>query len=413
MRWNQLLLIIWIFALLSCATSRKATTYDFPKPVDTTDKAIDVQVKKTYSFPNSGLSADNLFDGARLNNFSQINDSLFQATISPENSPINASAWYAFRIKGQNQNSVYVKLHYTKAKHRYHPKISIDGMNWTKLDSTLVMYDQDSVDVTLKLNVTEKPLWVSAQELVTSSHVKAWCNDLESKNTSVTQYIIGKSKGGRDLHMLDITSGNSKKKPVIVLLSRQHPPEVTGFKAMQAFVDEIISGEQANSFLEKYRVLVFPLLNPDGVDMGHWRHNMGGIDLNRDWAYYHQPETRQVANHIVATTKKHKNKVLLGLDFHSTWYDVFYTLPSEEFTTNIPGFKDDWLAATESAIGNGYEVNEKPSGLGSPVTKGWFFTQFNAEGVTYEIGDSTPRDFIQQKGQLSAREMIRILLKDE
>ena len=42
-------------------------------------------------------------------------------------------------------------------------------------------------------------------------------------------------------------------------------------------------------------VIVYPLMNPDGVDEGHWRHNTGGIDLNRDWAHYNQPETRQVA----------------------------------------------------------------------------------------------------------------------
>ena len=36
--------------------------------------------------------------------------------------------------------------------------------------------------------------------------------------------------------------------------------------------------------MEKFRVLAFPLMNPDGVDLGHWRHNAGGIDLNRDWS---------------------------------------------------------------------------------------------------------------------------------
>ena len=61
--------------------------------------------------------------------------------------------------------------------------------------------------------------------------------------------------------------------------------------------------------------MVFPLMNPDGVDLGHWRHNAGGIDLNRDWALYRQPETRLVADFIVKEVKTQKSQLVLGLDF--------------------------------------------------------------------------------------------------
>lgn len=158
-------------------------------------------------------------------------------------------------------------------------------------------------------------------------------------------------------------------------------------------------------------MVVYPLLNPDGVDMGHWRHNAGGIDLNRDWAYYNQPETRQVADHLVNTVAQAKARVILGIDFHSTQKDVFYTLPDENSAeTVIPWFKKPWLAGIEANIDN-FKLNESPDPIGQPVTKGWFFTQFKAEGVTYEVGDENDRAFIDLKARVAADQMMKVLLE--
>ena len=44
---------------------------------------------------------------------------------------------------------------------------------------------------------------------------------------------------------------------------------------------------------------------------------------------------------IRKTCEKNKSKLILGLDFHSTWYDVFYTNKKREGTT-LPNFIEDW-----------------------------------------------------------------------
>ncbi|MEL6867928.1 MAG: M14 family zinc carboxypeptidase, partial [Bacteroidota bacterium] len=165
----------------------------------------------------------------------------------------------------------------------------------------------------------------------------------------------------------------------------------------------------ANDFRKKYRILFFPLINPDGVDLGHWRHNGGGIDLNRDWAYYRQPEVRQTADQIVSMVKKAKSKVILGLDFHSTYKDIYYS--NSLAPDQIHHFKDYWLQGIEEAlVAFDYQTKEAPSGLRAPVSKGWFYQQFKAEALTYEIGDSTPRDMIMLKGRISALEMMQLLI---
>ncbi|MEL7426455.1 MAG: hypothetical protein AAFN81_25915 [Bacteroidota bacterium] len=55
-------------------------------------------------------------------------------------------------------------------------------------------------------------------------------------------------------------------------------------------------------------------------------------------------------------------------------------------------------------------ANERPSYLGGPVSKNWIYTQFDAPEITYEIGDKTPRDFIRRKGQVSAQQMMQLLI---
>ncbi|HFA48833.1 MAG TPA: hypothetical protein ENJ95_07440 [Bacteroidetes bacterium] len=394
------------FLFIFGCRSYMARPYDFPRPVDTTDKAIKLQEKKIYALAEQGVYAGNLFDGARLNNFEHVGNNTFRATISPENEPINPSAYYAFKIWATDKKNINLELNYTQGYHRYAPKISRDGKTWELLDSNKVELAQDSASAFLSLDISADTLWLAAQEIHNSTHVRQWC-EAKAKQPGVHFSSIGKSKLGKGFLLLDINIGDARKKDIIVVLSRQHPPEVTGYLAMQAFVDEILADNiLSNNFRKKYRLLVFPLMNPDGVDLGHWRHNAGGVDLNRDWAYYHQPENRQVADFIVKTVRQNKSDLILGLDFHSTFYDVYYT--NNKAPEQIPNFKDYWITGIKNTIKE--EAAERPSNVGAPVSKAWFLTQFGAEGITYEIGDSTPRDFIKKKGKISAVEMMELLV---
>ena len=405
--WNSLLILL--IAISGCQEREKiykATIHKFPNPVDTRSK--DITYQKRQLFEEAGVFASNSFDGARLNDFEVVNDTLYRATISPENSPINHSPWYAFKIWSEEDKTVYVELTYSEHFHRYLPKLSSDGNTWSPLDSNRMNLAIDSVNMILKLDLNKDTLWVAAQEIVSHAKVGEWVDKL-ARNNFVTEGNAGNSPMGKDLYFLDITNGSNKDKPAIVLLSRQHPPEVTGFFCMQAFVETIVEEGISNGFLEKYRVLVYPLLNPDGVDLGHFRHNTGGVDLNRDWAEYNQPEIRQVADHIVSEVSANDNTVLLGLDFHSTWKDVYYTF-DETVQTNLPDFTDSWLEKIRVEL-NVEALNIDPSGIGSPVSKGWFYKQFEAESITYEIGDGTPREYINSKGIISARAMMEVLME--
>lgn len=391
--------------LSSCLVKPKP--YDFQTKVDTSTRPIAYQEKGTFQL-KSGIQASNEFDGARLNKIEQA-DTLIRVTIDPENTPINPSPYYAFKLWSDKTQSITLELNYTDSRHRYYPKLSTDGENWERIDSSRFWLAPDTVNAFLRLDLSTDTLWVAAQEIQNSTHVKEWCVEMATHPDVKFEPQVALSKEGRPIMYLEIGKGAIKKKDAIVIISRQHPPEVTGYLAMKAFVEAILEDSPlSNAFRQKYRILIFPLMNPDGVDLGHWRHSTAGIDLNRDWAFYRQPEIREVTTYIVRALKQNKNKAVLGLDFHSTYKDVFYTL-SDELESHIDGFKDFWIQGIDQALPD-YTPNDSPSGALSPTSKNWFYTQLNAEGVTYEIGDDTPRDFIKVKARLSAFEMMKLLI---
>ena len=398
---------IGLFLVLGCVSVKEVR---FEEPVDTTSKPITYQNKQTYSIEELGVYASNAFDGARLNGFEKLNDSTATVVVNPENEPINHSAYYAFKVWSDTEKSFYLNFkHPSPHKHRYIPKLERNGV-WHIMDSTNI-FKEDSL-VTVRVDLNTKPLTVAAQELQTYGDVKDWCTKLlNGKENMATLEYFGETPLGRALPIINIGVGDPKGKDVVVLLTRQHPPEVTGFYAYQHFLSTILDGSQlSTNFLKQYHVLAFPIMNPDGVDLGHWRHNTGGVDTNRDWAEYNQPEVEQTVKYIYKTLKKNGSKIVLGLDFHSTYEDVFYTNKIREGTT-LPNFINDWFAALEANIPN-YKVNEASGNSKKPVSKGWFLYGHNATGITYEIGDATPKERIKEIGEVTAKEMMKILIKE-
>lgn len=403
-RVNHLANLCLSLLLASCAITPKVS---FENYVDTRSKPIRFQEKKTYSFDSAGVYFSNEFNGARLNSVEQLNDSTYQIGIWPENAPINPSPFYAFKIWSDSQQSLTLQFDYPDGyKHRYIPKIKEDT-SWFAADS--ISFQQTDELSSLKLEVNTIPKLISAQELHSSDEVYDWVDELvKGKEDYIEFKEIGKTALDRPFKVIDISKGNTESKPVVVFITRQHPPEVTGYFAFQSFISTLLeSGQQSADFLDKYRVLAFPLMNPDGVDLGHWRHNSGGVDLNRDWSKYHQKEIKTTVDFISKTLKASNSKLVLGLDFHSTYYDVFYT-NEERAATHMPNFLEMWFSGLEANIPD-YEVNEKPSKSTQPVSKGWFLNKHKAVGVVFEIGDDTPRNRIRIVGKQAALSMMSIM----
>ena len=405
---KNIIYISSLILLLSCQTKKKVI---FETYIDTNNKSIEIQTKRTFEIKNLNIYASNQFDGARLNNFQKLNDSTVVAYITPENTPINNSAYYAFSIWSKVPRTIYLSFKYPPGySHRYRPKIKINN-KWSLIDTLKILNKKNNTLVKLELSAI--PQIIAAQKIESSKDVKKWYQEMIKKNSNILNYkTVGKTALGRDLPVLFSDNSKHDQKDIIVLLTRQHPPETTGYYAFQYFIGKILEDTQiSKKFLDKYQIIAFPIMNPDGVDLGHWRHNTNGIDLNRDWSYYNQPEIKHAVNFIEKKIKKNKSVVILGLDFHSTWYDIFYTNEERKETT-LPNFIDDWFKNIENKIAN-YKIKEASQNSKKPVSKGWFLNRFNATGITFEIGDNTSDKKIKELSEVAALEMMKILLLEK
>jgi murein tripeptide amidase MpaA len=417
---TRLIPILLVVFLCTCTASKQWEGQASITKVNTESRPI--QYQRTGSFAlGDNIYISNDFPGARMNGVLLTADTLVTVLITPENTPINESPWYAFKMWSENVRTVYVKLTYQEGvRHRYHPKLSRDGMAWSVLDEADYTTENTGISTegrdfpesaTMRLDIGPDTLWVAGQEIITAGHVNDWMQELE-RRAFISRSTIGQSLLGSDIDMLRI--GTATDTRMVVLLGRQHPPEVPGYLALQAFVETICSdSETARAFRDKFATYVIPMMNPDGAGLGHWRHSAAGIDLNRDWQDLNQPETGAVVDMVRERTEDTLNTIYLCVDFHSTYEDIFYTMdPQQE--TNMPGLVNALIDATGEGIDD-YVPNIRPRPADdAPVTSlVYFFTAHRAESLVYEIGDDTPRDFLRQKSELSARRMMEYMLEQQ
>ncbi len=384
------------------------------------------------------LRFDAGFEGGRINECRQVGVDTYSLGVSPENRPVNPSPWYAFRVMAETGRRISVWLHYGLHQHRYAPRISQDGENWQRLPEAQYRVALDGRALLLRLRVGPTPLYVSAQEIIDNADYVAWMTAI-SERASVQMVEIGRSHAGRPIVALTAepglgldfdnlatasqqmqaagnTSDTGSAEPAlprdwVLLTGRQHPPEIPGALAMRAFIERLVADDTlADKFRARFRLLMIPNLNPDGVARGHWRHNLGGVDLNRDWGPFSQPETAAVARLLSALFETGGQRLWLGLDFHATHRNVFYTQEDGE-PAFLPGFTADWLRALAARLPQ-YDAERAPSAnAGRPVFKHYISETYGIPAITYEVGDQTEREMIDRSATVAAEEMMRLLLE--
>ena len=366
-------------------------------------EAVEGHICQTQAFK---VDAD--FAAANMASCEVLDSSAIEILLQPENTPINASPWYAVRLTPAKAGNVRLVLQYEEHAHRYKPKISYDGTTWTVLPENRVDVKAAGYRVTLDLELDERPVFVSAQELFTNEAHDAWTR-AHAEKPFVTMSKIGSSIEGRPINMI-ATDAEIDAPRTVMLVGRQHPPEVTGALAMVSFTDEVLgNSELAQTFRKQYDLVIIPNLNPDGVEHGHWRHNMGGLDLNRDWGPFTQPET-QAAKTVIDQIEAPGLAVFL--DFHSTRKNVFYTQPVGNDGTEY-GFTAEWLKRARNKLPSYVFDRQGAHNVDLPTSKTYIFETFGVPAITYELGDETDRTEIAETARIFAQEMMTLLLEQD
>ncbi len=333
----------------------------------------------------------------------------FVVNIKPEDPPpINPSPWYAFRLTPKAAGKVTVAIMYDGAEHRYWPKLTHPGKSIRRLNKDEVK-SLGKKRVRLEMALEAEPIIISGQEIFTNNNYLNWEEKLAAQSR-VDYVTIGQSVEGRPIKLL--FGRAPEKAKTVVLVGRQHPPEITGALAMRTFVETVFAQtELATKFGENFNVAVVSNMNPDGVEHGHWRHNMNATDLNRDWGPFAQPETQSIKRFLDKIDGLGLKPVVF-LDFHSTRRNVFYTQTVEDESTSYD-FTGNWIANSHARLPN-YEVERAERHNSDLATsKNYINTRYDIPAITYELGDETERNLINLSAQTFAEEMMKLLLTHE
>jgi predicted deacylase len=327
--------------------------------------------------------------------------------INPElDDSINPSPWFAFR-KSEHSKSIKLALDYKNYHHRYHPKISIDKKSWNKIDEANILKKENGKIVVIDFLPSSQKNYVASQELITNFWYNKWYNELENSGR-VRREVIGFSVLKNPIPMFFVEKNINN--PYILILGRQHPPEVTGAFAMRGFINQLLNKNSlSDSFLKNYNILFVPLMNPDGVMNGYWRYNENKKDLNRDWGIFIQPETDAVNKKLTELKNK---KLALFIDFHSTFKNLFYISDIAE-ESPMKNFLEDWLLGSRKSLSEANYKYEIINSLNKDngVSKNYIYNKYKIPSVTYEVSDNEDRDVIQQSSSILAINLMELLLR--
>lgn len=412
-KYTFLILPFCIAFLLNCKSSEEFTgfSYDPPNVTDTQDKKVQPQHRRIIGAGNPTVWVSNIFEGARLNDFYSLDSNTYEVLIEPENAPINNSPWFAFKIWSDTTTTSRIRLNYNNGRHRYVPKISSSDSTYS-IDLDNAIYDSSSNSLTFKIELSKEPVIISAQTITNKDTYNNWISKI-SEHPFVQTNTIGTSKLGNPVKEITVDEIlNGKKAGVLILMSRQHPPEVSGYFAARYFLEELLSdSELSKEFRSQFIVKSYPLINIDGVLNGHWRHNAGGVDLNRDWVNFNQPETKAIRDALLPLVDDPLKTVYYGIDFHSTNENIFY--PIEESVKTVPdNITQNWVPFIKTdnpTIEFAYEEFD----TSSPISKNWIYKTFGADAVTFEMSDELSMENIEQIARSSAQSLMKLLLDEK
>lgn len=349
---------------------------------------------------------DDNFSGGNVGACEFTADRSLSIVITPEDAPpINPSAWYSFRLSPKQASTFDISLKFVDGHARYLPKLSEDGDNWVRMSEESYSISDDRSTLFISLDERIDPVFISAQELMVADDYEQWMHSL-SAHPELKHRTLGRSVEGRPIQAL-ITQ---RRPEVVYLFGRQHPPEITGGIAMQHFVNAVFDDTPlARRFRERFMIVLVPLINPDGVEAGHWRHNLGGRDLNRDWGPFTQPETQSIKR-LIDELDADGIQPRLMLDFHSTQRSRFYTQMPEDFDEPLD-FARDWLDRSRERLPEFDFLYDPRKPSGQENTKNFFFATYHIPAITYEVGDEVSRELIAESTPIFAEEMMQTMLE--
>jgi uncharacterized membrane protein YgcG len=178
-------------------------------------------------------------------------------------------------------------------------------------------------------------------------------------------------------------------KPYIFVSARVHPGETPSSLICNGLIDFLLHKTDPRAALlrDMFVWVIVPMLNPDGVALGHYRTDVNGVNLNR---CYTNPSLK---DHPSIFAAKHVIMSLLDDNPVATYPDAY---PSSSSTSSSASSLSSSSSASDSNNNNnssgGGDVNKgnNPNEYSGPTNTTWTSTQSRARSLGFSTDGKLP-----------------------
>lgn len=274
------------------------------------------------------------FDGGNIEVISITDNGDIQVKIRKDVS-MDFFQWFHFRLTGAADKACKIQIlnagecSYPEGWEDYKACASYDKQEWYRVPTS---YENGvlTIEYTPQLNSMYFAYFApysyeQHQNLIHDAQLSEIC-DIE---------IIGKTVEGRDIDLLKVSNGDKGKKN-IWLIARQHPGETMAEWFMEGFIQRLLDDADpiSRKALEKANFYLIPNMNLDGSFNGNLRANVGGCNLNREWA---KPNAESSPEVYYTMKKMDEVGVDLLLDVHGDEALPYNFISASE---GIPGYTE-------------------------------------------------------------------------
>lgn len=272
-----------------------------------------------------GITFDSNYDNGSLADVESAGEDVFNCDIFVENGELGSRKyWFRFTMTGVAGRSLILNLDHSNNPR---PVIKTPGNPWRRLteaeaptQNAIYLHFEDIQ------NQAELAFFFPYGVLETYDRVNEYVRRCDDASSS----MMGLSFQDRPMWMISITDHNVpiERKRRVWIHSRVHAGEVTGTLCMLGILDLATEDSILGRHLRENLIFnIVPLVNVDGVWLGHTRWDSQGIDPERQWGNPSRiPETENLQNYVDSFMSG-PNPIELALNLHSTkgnFTDTFF-----------------------------------------------------------------------------------------
>lgn len=302
--------------------------------------------------------------------------------------------WYSFRVQDAPRPELTFRItnaggsNASGAWAYNRPVVSEDGgSSWRRIADTA--YD-DGV-FTFTHTAAADSVWIAYNPAYGYARWTALIDSVADHPMVASVDTIAASLDAKPIHMLTIGEPAGDSGPAVWAVARQHPAETGGSWMAEGFLHWLLGDSPgATALRRRGSVRLVGFMNPDGVIRGHYRTNVVGRNLNREW----DAPDPATAPSVAAVQREIREFVDAGgepalfVDFHahSTYRRNFFFYNGAEATTPAMAAGMEAFIETFHGLNPDFTVegSSASSELDTRIAKNWAYEALGVHAITFE-----------------------------